>query len=173
MSTALIAVEGVLGEHSTIHGFQPIVDGVRLAKALHSGYQILFATTQKDDHSVEFWLRINGMSRPSFYESLSHREDQWVDLSESDLLVRQASEIRSNAFDLNLVISADPEAVLGASAAGFPCLFYVNPTYRWAEYRPDRKRLPKPWQDIDDEMLRQRELKATDPRLNEMEPDTT
>jgi hypothetical protein len=170
MSTALIAVEGVLGEHGTLSGFQPIADGVRLAKALHSGYQIAFSTAQKDEHSVEFWLKINGMTCPGFYESLSHREDP--DLSDADLLVRHASELRSNGTDLNLVISADPEAVLGVSAEGFPCLFFVNPTYRWAEYRPDRKRLPRPWQDIDEEMTRQRELKNTDPRLNEMEPET-
>jgi hypothetical protein len=73
---------------------------------------------------------------------------------------------------LSLVVSSDPEAVLQVSEAGFPSLFFVNPAYRWAEYRPDRKRLPKPWQDIDQEMTRQRELKATDSRLNEMEPET-
>jgi len=170
MSTALIAVEGVLGEHGTLSGFQPIAEGVRLAKALHSGYQIVFSTTQKDEHSVDFWLKINGMGRPSFYESLSCREDP--DMTDAEVLVRHASELRSSGHDLNLVISSDPEAVLGVSAAGFPALFFVNPTYRWAEYRPDKKRLPKPWQDIDDEMTRQRELKNTDPRLNEMEPET-
>jgi len=29
--------------------------------------------------------------------------------------------------------------------------------------------LPKPWQDIDDEMVRQMELRAGDPRLKEYE----
>jgi hypothetical protein len=169
MSTALIAVEGVLGEHSVLHGFHPIVDGIRLARALRSGYQIVLATTQVDVDSVEFWLKINGMGRPSFYESLSYREAVWTDLREEDLLARQALQLRSNGVDLNLVVASDPTAVLGITAAGFPALFFVNPTYRWAEYRPDNKRLPKPWQDIDDEMIRQRELKETDPRLNEME----
>jgi hypothetical protein len=171
MATALIAVEGVLGEHSTIHGFHPIVDGVRLANALRSEYQLVFATHQVDTNSVEFWLRINGMNRPSFYESLSYREAVWTDLSEPDLFARQALQLRSNGVDLNLVVASDPTAVLGVTAAGFPALFFVNPTYRWAEYRPDNKRLPKPWQDIDDEMVRQAELKSTDPRLNEMEPE--
>ena len=170
MSTCLIAVEGVMGEHSTIHGFYPLVDGVRLARALRSEYQIVFSTIQADVASVEFWLKINGMGRPSFYEALSHREDP--DLSDPEVLERHASQLRSGGSDLNLVVSSDPEAVLQVSAAGFPALFFVNPTYRWAEYRPDHKRLPKPWQDIDDEMTRQRELKATDPRLTEMEPET-
>jgi hypothetical protein len=172
MSTALIAVEGVLGERSTLHGFHPIVDGIRLARALRSEYQLVLATTQADDSSVEFWLKINGMGRPSFYESLSYRESRWADLSDPDLLGEQAAQLRSSGADLNLVVSSDPLAVLGATGAGFPALFFVDPTYRWAEYRPDRKRLPKPWQDIDDEMTRQLELKNTDPRLNEMEPET-
>jgi hypothetical protein len=173
MSTALITVEGVLGEHSTVHGFQPVVEGVRLAKALRSGYQIVFSTTEKDEHSVEFWCRINGMGRPGFYEDLLHRDTQRTDYSDPALLVAHAGQLRAAGHDLNLVVSSDPEAVLAVSANGFPCLFFVNPTYRWAEYRPDRKRLPKPWEDIDAEMTRQRELKISDPRLNEMEPDTS
>jgi hypothetical protein len=167
MSTALIVVEGVLGEHSTLHGFHPIVDGIRLARALRSEYQLVLATSQADGDSVAFWLKINGMGQPSFYEALLYREDRWSDQDDPDLLATHAAQLRSNAADLNLVVSGDPHAVLNVSAAGFPTLFFVNPTYRWAEYRPDYKRLPKPWQDIDDEMIRQRELKATDPRLNE------
>ena len=167
MSTALIAVEGVLGEHSTVHGFHPIVEGVRFARALRSEYQLVFATVQKDTNSVEFWLKINGMGRPAFYEDLMCREDRWTDSDDASLLALQAQSLRASGHDLKLVVSSDPQAILAASQFGFPCLFFVNPTYRWAEYRPDKKRLPRQWQDIDDEMLRQRELKATDPRLNE------
>ena len=160
-----------MGEHSTLHGFHPVVDGIRLARALRASYQLVLATTQADAASVEFWLKINGMGKPSFHESLSYKEERWTDLADEDLLERQAAALRSSGADLNLVISSDPQAVLQVSAAGFPCLFFVNPTYRWAAYRPDNKRLPKPWQDIDDEIVRQREMKATDPRLNEMEPE--
>ena len=167
MSTCLITVEGVLGEHSTIHGFYPLVDGIKLARTLRSGYQIVFATNQTDVDSVEFWLRINGMGKPSFYEAIVSRESRWTDLNDQDLLERQASTLRSNAADVKLVVSSDPGAVLAVSAAGFPSLFFVNPSYHWAEYRPDHKRLPKPWQELDAEVTRQRELKASDPRLND------
>jgi hypothetical protein len=172
MSTCLITVEGVLGEHSTIHGFHPIVDGVRLARALRSEYQLVLGTTQADVDSVEFWLRINGMTKPGFYEALLGREARWADLSDQDLLLRHASQLRASGADLALVVSSEPPSLLLTTMAGFPSLFFINPSYRWGEYRPDRKRLPKPWQDIDDEMTRQAELKATDPRLNEMEPET-
>jgi hypothetical protein len=161
-----------MGEHSVIHGFHPIVDGVRLARALHSEYQLLLATSQADDHTVEHWLRINGMTRPGFYEGLMSREERWADLGNAPLLALQAGTLRAAGANVGLVVSSDPEAVLAVTEAGFPSLFFVNPTYRWAEYRPDRQRLPKPWQDIDDEMIRQAELKNTDPRLNEMEPET-
>jgi hypothetical protein len=172
MSICLIAVEGVLGEHSNIHGFHPIGDGVKLAKALRSEYQLVLSSTAVDDQAVEHWLRINGMTTPGFYEGLFYQEDRWADLTEDSLMVRHAGQLRSNGANVSLVVSSNPEAVLLATEAGFPSLFFVNPSYRWAEYRPDNKRLPKPWQDIDDEMIRQRELKAVDPRLNEMEPET-
>ena len=172
MSTCLIAVEGILGEHSVIHGFHPIVHGVRLARALRSEYQLVLSSTAIDDQAVAFWLRINGMTQPAFYEDLLNREDRWMDLSDQALLARHAGQLRANGADVALVVSSDPEAVLRVTAAGFPSVFFVNPSYRWAEYRPDNKRLPKPWQDIDDEMTRQLELKAKDPRLNEMEPET-
>lgn len=166
MSTVLIAVEGVLGEHSPIQGFYPIPDGVRLARALRSGYQVVFSTLQSDPTPVEFWLRINGMAQPSFYEQLVHRER--LDVAE-DIIAHHAQGLRSNGADVGLVISGDPEGILAVTELGFPSLLFVNPSYRWAEYRPDRKRLPKPWQDIDDEVTHQRVLKTTDPRLNETE----
>lgn len=168
MSTALIAVEGVLGEHSPIHGFYPIPGGVKLARSLRSEYRLVLGTTQSGTEGVEQWLRINGMVSPGFYDELVYRESNW-DLDDAGVQARHALNLRSTGHDVALVISADPEAVLRVSQLGMPCLFFVNPAYRWAEYRPDRKRLPRPWQDIDDEIVRQRELRANDPRLNEME----
>jgi hypothetical protein len=169
MTTALITIEGVLGEHSTIHGFHPIPEGVRLAHALRSGYRLILGTTQADEASVEHWLLINGMTRPNFYEDLMYRRVPFTDVEDATLQAHYARQLRAAGGDVGLVVAADPEIVLRATEMGFPTLFFVNPGYRWGEYRPDRKRLPRAWQDIDDEMVRQRELRATDPRLNEME----
>jgi hypothetical protein len=169
MSVCLVTVEGVLGEHSTLHGFHPIVEGVRLVRAMHSEYQIMFSTTQSGYEAVDYWLRINGMMRPTFYEDLLYRTRPWTDLTDVELQTEHAHHLRTTGADVGMVVSADPETILRITRLGFPSVFFVNPTYRWAEYRPDHKRLPRPWQEIDDEMVRQRELKATDPRLNEME----
>lgn len=166
MATALIAVEGVLGEHSHIHGFYPIPDGLRLARAIHSTFQVVFSTLNSDPTATEFWLRMNGMAQPSFYDQLVHREP--TDLGE-DIIAHHAQSLRAGGADVGLVISGDPEGILAVTELGFPSLLFVNPAYRWAEYRPDRKRLPRPWQDIDDEVTRQRDLRASDPRLHEEE----
>lgn len=168
MSIALIAVEGVLGESSVIHGFYPIREGVRLAHALRSGYRIALGTVQADADSVEHWLHINGMVKPSFYDNLMYREARWADLSDPELLAAQALKMRA-AGDLDLVVSSDAESVLHATEMGIPTIFFVNPSYRWAEYRPDKKKLPVPWQKIEDETIRQMELRAGDPRLSEEE----
>jgi len=149
MSVAFITVEGVLGDHSVLHGFYPIVDGVKLAHALGTGYRLVFGTVQADQAAVTHWLYINGMTQPHFYQDLLTREARWTDLSDSYLRAEHAAHLRSEL--------------------GVPALLFTNPAYRWGEYRPDRKRLPKPWQDIDDEMVRQMELRAGDPRLKEYE----
>jgi|SRR6516165_5977026 len=169
MSVAFIAIEGVLGEHSVIHGFYPVPDGVKLAHALRSGYRLVFGTVQGDQGSVEHWLHINGMTQPHFYSDLLVREARWTDLSEPMLRAEQAAHLRRAGADLGLVVSADPATILLVSEMGVPGLLFTNPSYRWGEYRPDRKRLPKPWQDIDDEMTRQMELRADDSRLKEYE----
>jgi hypothetical protein len=169
MSTALITIEGVLGEHSVIHGFYPIPEGIRLAHALRNTYRLVFGSTQMDGDAVEYWLRINGITSPAFYQTMLWREERWTDLDESQLRAEQAAHLRRSGDDLGLVVSADPEAILQVTEMGIPSLLFVNPHYRWSEYRPDRKRLPREWQKIDDEMSRQLELKATDRRLSEEE----
>jgi hypothetical protein len=169
VNTAFIAVEGVLGEHSTLHGFAPIPDGIKLATALRSLYRLVLGTNQPRPEPVEQWLHINGLVIPSFYGQLLHRQAPYLDLDPPDLYAGFVSQLRASGTDLSLVVAGDPETVLRATELGLPCLLFVNPAYRWSEYRPDRKRLPRPWQDIEDEVVRQRELKATDPRLNEME----
>lgn len=169
MTTALIAIEGVLGEHSTLHGFAPIMEGVRLVHALHSGYRLILSTVQTDDRSVEHWLHINGLTRPSIYLDLLFRKAEWTDLSDSVLRAEQASFLRSQGQDLGLVVSSDATTILHVTELGLPALLFTNPSYRWAEYRPDKKRLPREWQKIDDEMVRQLELRASDPRLSDEE----
>jgi len=169
VSTCLVTVEGVLGEHSTLNGFHPIPDGVRLAKALQGGYRMVLSTVQPDTDSVQFWLRINGMVQPNFYEELLSRRPPWSDLDDPSLQAEHAYHLRTTGSDVRLVVSSDPETILKVTEMGIPSVFFINPDYRWAEYRPDKKRLPRAWQDIEDEMTRQVELKATDPRLLEME----
>lgn len=169
MSTALIYVEGVMGESSTLHGFYPLPDGVRLAHALQLGYQLVLGTTRSDHDAVEHWLLVNGIHRPSFYTQLLYREQKWADLGDDMLRAEQAALVRSSGFDLGLVVSADPSTILLVTEMGVPSLLFTNPSYRWAEYRPDKKRLPKPWEEIDQEVIRQKELRATDPRLSDIE----
>src|SRR5262249_25003242 len=96
VSTAFITIEGVLGDHSPIHGFYPIPDGVKLAHALRSGYQVILGTTQADQRTTEHWLHINGMTRPGFYVELLHRNQAWFDLKPSNLRAEQASYLRSS-----------------------------------------------------------------------------
>jgi hypothetical protein len=171
MNTVLISIEGVLGDHSTLHGFYPLPEGIKLAHTLRTGYQVTLATTRPDEASVEYWLRLNGMVSPGFYDGLMFRKQEWSDLTDAELRAEQAAELRRAGADLGFVVSDDPATILLVTEQGIPALLFTNPSYRWAEYRPDKKRLPKPWEQIDEEVVRQKELRATDPRLSEMEPE--
>jgi hypothetical protein len=171
VSTALIYLEGVLGEHSTLAGFYPIPDGVKLAHALRSGYLLTLGTTRFDKDATEHWLLVNGITSPAFYSRLLVRVPEWADMSDSEVRAEQASYLRREGLDLGLVVSGDPATILRVTELGIPALLFTNPSYRWAEYRPDKKRLPRPWEQIDEEITRQKELKATDPRLFEQEPE--
>src|SRR5262252_6282808 len=99
MTTALITIEGVLGEYSPIHGFFPIIEGVRLAHALRSGYRIILGTSQATEEAVEHWLLINGMSRPNFYEDLMCRRAPQIDVDSSSLQAQFAHQLRSAGVD--------------------------------------------------------------------------
>lgn len=158
-----------MGESSAIHGFHPITDGIRLARALRSSYQLHLGTVADRPETMEHWLRINGMSQPAFYQELHYREQTFSDLPDAAMQAQHARQLRAHGFDLRLVVSSDPETILQVTEAGIPSLLFVNPSYRWAEYRPDRKKLPRSWQDIDEEITRQLELRASDPRLNDEE----
>ena len=72
-------------------------------------------------------------------------------------------------YDIGLVVAADPETILQVTKAGMPAVMFINPAYRWAEYRPDKRKLPRSWQEIDAEVIRQKELRAGDPRLSDEE----
>ena len=167
MSTAFITIEGVLGEHSHLHGFHPIPDGIRLAHSLRSGYQLMLGTVNAQPEPVEHWLLINGMSRPAFYSELVHR--QFSDDDDATLQARHARGLRAQGYDIGLVVAADPETILQVTKAGMPAVMFINPAYRWAEYRPDKRKLPRSWQEIDAEVIRQKELRAGDPRLSDEE----
>jgi len=169
VSTALICVEGVLGESSALNGFYPLPDGVKLAHALQMGYRLVLGTTRSDVDAVEHWLLVNGITRPAFYSELLYRQSKWTDLSDASLGAEFALELRRIGFDLGLVVSADPGMILLVTELGVPALLFTNPSYRWAEYRPDKKRLPRPWEEIDEEVVRQKELRAKDPRLTDIE----
>jgi hypothetical protein len=165
MPTAVVSVEGVLGEHDPLHGFSPLIEGVRFAHTLRGMYRLMLTTVQEDAVPVEYWLKLNGMIEVHFYEELVSRDHAAADLSDTLVRALQVTSIRARGYDIGLFVSADPAAVLMAVEAGIPSLFYAHPSYGWAGFRPDKRRLPTPWQDIEDEVTRQRELKATDPRM--------
>jgi hypothetical protein len=167
MPVALISVEGVLGEDSVIHGFHPIVEGLRLVRAFKGGYEIMLSSVQADFDSVEFWLKVNGLAAQYSYEELRYRERRWMSLTDPQVRAAHLHEGRALGWDIGLCVTGDPEAALEATEMGVLALLFAHPSYHWSTFRPDKKRLPREWQALEDEVTRQKELHATDPRLTE------
>jgi hypothetical protein len=165
VTVALVSIEGVLGEDSVIHGFYPIVDGLRLFHAFRGGYQIMLSSVQADSDGVEHWLMVNGLVRQHHYDELRFKERRWNDFSDSQVRSAHLHESRALGADVGLFVTADPEAALDATEMGVISLFFAHPSYHWSTFRPDRTRLPREWQQLENEVTRQRELRATDPRL--------
>jgi hypothetical protein len=162
-----MCIEGVLGDKDGAHGFFPLVEGMRLCRALKAQYRLALLTVERTEEAVTQWLQLNGMTIPASYDELVVRDVTQDSLSEAGVRVEQVRRQRSRGFDVRLFVSADPEAVLRCTAGGVPGLFYAHPSFGWEGFRPDRRRLPKPWQDIEDEVTAQRLLRANDPRLSE------
>jgi len=136
--TVLIALEGVL---KTEVG-DPIPDGIKLFRVLATNYRVVFSSEQSKAQT-EHWLKSNMILG-------------YADVYDSSVFFH-GQELRSRHIDVaksvgkvELYIDADADFCAEALSKGIPAMMFAAPKF----VRTTRN--VKPWQDLTDEVERQK-----------------
>lgn len=153
-----MVVEGVL---KSLVGDAPITEGVGLYKALSGLDHRLMLVTVHDRTELREWLRHQQL-RGHIHFNRANPLDV-----EQHTLLRTLAEIRATG-PVDLYIDADPGRCAAAFAHGYTVVPFLVPAFARPNWRPDWTGTPRPWQELDAEVRRQREL-AADRRDEESE----
>lgn len=152
--SAVIAVDGVL---RWSHGSPPIPQGRRLYRALAESWKIILAV-RNPDGPLEDWLLTEGFTR----------HDHLVDLAGFADWPHAVNHLRSRmAYDVDLVVTADPADAVSVLARGRNTLLFSSAAYGLPEWRPDADMSLRPWDDLASEIDHQARMRAGDERLEE------
>lgn len=139
MATAFVALDGVL---RTEVG-DPIAEGVKLFRILAENYRVIIVS----DHSpelTEHWLRANLIvGYGDIYDSRYFFKGQ-------DLRARQL-DIALSQGKVDLFVDPDADRCAYALSKGVPTMLFAAPKF------VRRSRDIRPWQDLMDEVERQRQ----------------
>lgn len=143
MSSAVIAIEGVLGESPDFSiTMQPTPAGREFFEALQAVYRIILVTSQPDATKVEHWLRSNwfrGYSQAlvGVPEALTHQGNRTA----------QIRALRASRTAVSLFVDTDSEAVAYAARVGITGLLWT-PAMRGAQ-REDLQAAPiRSWEEM-------------------------
>lgn len=140
--TAFISLDGVL---RTEVG-DPIHEGLKLFRTMVGSYRIALATDGKSEEA-EYWLRANLIT--GYAEIYDNR----VAFEGQDLRLRQLSLARASGR-IELFIDCDVDRCASAIASGVATMLFAKPGFT------RRKREPRPWQEVKQEIEYQQNLKA-------------
>lgn len=146
----VMAIEGVLRNYRG----QPIPEGIALYVALQNTHKIVLVADTLDAETVAHWLKV---------ERLKEHTKVLV----GGTRPRQIEALRAADSPVTLLVDADPHNVARALATGVTGLLFAAPKYLRPEHMPVPGEV-RPWSEIADEMDRQAQMRADDPRLGEL-----
>jgi hypothetical protein len=148
MNIALV-IEGVL---KAPHSEAFIPAGVGIYKALTEVEHRLFLLTERLDHVLRDWLRTSYI--PGY---IGLAQIDAADLLDGTLH-RSLGKLRATG-PVDLVIDADIRRSADAFRHGYTVMPMLAPAYLRPAWRPDYDGTPKPWDELDAEVQRQRALR--------------
>lgn len=162
--TVVIELEGVLCKGAPPNG-APVWAGMQTYHALATQFRVVVDSDHDDITDIEHWLKVNGLSRHTL-TLLREPEDGL--LSPAELRLAHLEEWRAHGFDISLWVTSSPVVAARLMEAGVTVLVFAHPKFLRPEYRPDHEASgPKPWDEIEDEVTKQLELReATAPRID-------
>jgi hypothetical protein len=154
----VVELDGVLRGHK--HD-EPILPGIQMVGALSAWNKITFIT-EMNKAEAEQWVNINKIFD---YDNLI---DSSIGLVDEDLKQRQLKMARANG-SVELFITANPKLWAISFDLGIPSVLFGVPSYTRPEFRPDAPKKVRAWNDIEEAVKKQNELRTKDARLNRSE----
>lgn len=134
----------------------PIPQGISLYRTLKEKGRVLILCNNKARD--ERWLRENKINL------LDDLIDPNLPSATEDPSWRQVEYCRGQ-WQLDMVVTADPELATKLLNAGITTLMFLHPLYITEKFRPDSRQGVKPWKQIADEISYQQESIVEDSRI--------
>jgi hypothetical protein len=153
----LVEMDGVLRGNNEA----PIAPGIIMIGSLSSWNQITFmgSVTQAE---MQYWLDVNKIV------DFDRLIDSSVALEGEDLSERQVNVARAKG-PIDLFITNNPKLWAYAFNMGIPSVMFAVPSYTRVEFRPDAPKRIRSWDDIEESINKQNELRTKDARLQRTE----
>lgn len=150
----VVDIDGVLKGHKND---EPILPGIQMVGALTSWNKVTFIT-EMTAAEAEQWININKIFE---YDNMI---DSSVGLVEEDLKERQLKLARARGT-VELFITSNPKLWAFAFNQGIPSVMFGIPSYLRPEFRPDAPKRVRAWNEIENAVKKQNELRTKDSRL--------
>ena len=153
----LVEMDGVLRGNNEA----PIAPGIIMIGSLSSWNQITFmgSVTQAE---MQYWLDVNKIV------DFDRLIDSSVALEGEDLSERQVNVARAKG-PIDLFITNNPKLWAYAFNMGIPSVMFAVPSYTRVEFRPDAPKRIRSWDNIEESINKQNELRTKDARLQRTE----
>lgn len=153
----LVEMDGVLRGNNEA----PIAPGIIMVGTLSSWNQITFmgSVTQAE---MQYWLDVNKIV------DFDRLIDSSVALEGEDLSERQVNVARAKG-PIDLFITNNPKLWAYAFNMGIPSVMFAVPSYTRVEFRPDAPKRIRSWDNIEESINKQNELRTKDARLQRTE----
>jgi hypothetical protein len=153
----LVDIDGVLRGQKD----DPIPIGVIMVGSLSSWNVVTFMGSQPETE-IKYWLDVNKIV--DFDKIL----DSSVHLEGEVLAERQVNVARARG-PIDLFITNNPKMWAHAFNMGIPSVMFGVPSYTRVEFRPDAPKSIRSWNDIENSIDKQNELRTKDARLHRTE----
>ena len=165
--TCVFELEGVLCKGYPPND-APIWIGTQMYHALATQFRVVIDSVHDDINEIEHWLQVNALKRHTL---ILHRAPEMIDLEEAQVRSVHLIEWRSQGFDVALYVTTDPVVAAHMMRMGVPTLLLAHPQFSRPEYRPDHEHELRRWDDIEDEITTQMQLREPPPPRVDAEMD--
>ncbi|MFD4858487.1 hypothetical protein [Streptomyces atratus] len=162
MRSVVICLNGVLRPTTHSDGIDPI--GRQLYEALTKQFRVVILD-ETHAADTEHWLGVHSISG---YARAYTPPVDFAPRTVAEGRLRMLAAIR-NSDGADLVIEPDPTCAAEEIRAGYTVMLYASPQYLMDIWHPDSPKEPRPWDEIVNELDRQKKAKALDTRLKEID----